>query len=283
MLHDHVHPHFNNAYISAVPRDDSPVLLFHGEAVAMEEGLQRFPRIDTLPDKHQPLQYLFSLEGSAYFLSSGQDLPPGCCWVPLREVRFNASKGNAFVAGIGHQLSMWYLRHQFCGACGQATQHAAAERMLFCPSCGQVYYPTLNPAVIVGIINGNKLLVTRIKGRPSHHQALVAGYAEAGETLEETVRREVWEETGLKVTDITYYKSQPWGFSSSLLVGYYARLEGSDIINPQDEELESAFWVDRDALTLPFDGISLTNEMITRFALKGSEGLLRPQTPPFTE
>ena len=85
------------------------------------------------------------------------------------------------------------------------------------------------------------------------------------ETLEETVRREVWEETGLKVTDITYYKSQPWGFSSSLLVGYYARLEGSDIINPQDEELESASWVDRDALTLPFDGISLTNEMMAKF------------------
>lgn len=283
MFNENIQYTFDNALISAQPRDDSPVLLFQGDSIALEGEAKRFPYLGTLHDRHQPLQYLFSIKGVTYFMAGMQELPPGCQWFPLREVRFKANRSNAFIAATGYQLASWYLRHRICGACGGQTRHATAERMLFCPACGQVYYPTLNPAVIVGVINENKLLLTRMKDRPSHHRALVAGYAEVGETLEETVRREVWEETGLRVKDITYYKSQPWGFSSSLLVGFYARLAGSDMINPQDQELEGAFWVERHQIDVPFDGISMTNEMIVRFAKMGSEGLLRQEIPPFVE
>lgn len=271
---------FNSQYTAALPRDGSFALLFEGDHIAMDQAASRFPRLDEIQGSRDSLVYLFSIGETVFFLADAP-LPPGMRWVEMRGVRFEAPREMAFAAATGQQLSLWYKRNRICGACGEKTQQSSKERVLFCPVCGQLYYPAISPAVIVGVIHGDSLLLTRMKNRPAHHRALVAGYAEIGETLEETVRREVWEETGLQVQDITYYKSQPWGFSSSLLVGYYARLSGSDVINPQDEELDSAFWVPRGELDVPFDGISMTNEMIVRFAKQGSDGLLRPETPPF--
>lgn len=96
--------------------------------------------------------------------------------------------------------------------------HSQKERMMECPSCGNQEYPVLCPAVIVGITNGDKIILSKYEGRRFKRYALIAGFAEIGETIEETVHREVMEEVGLKVKNLRYYKSQPWSFSSTLLL-----------------------------------------------------------------
>ena len=137
---------------------------------------------------------------------------------------------------------------------------------MICPKCGNHIYPRINPAVIIGIKNGDKLLLTKYRTGFSQN-ALVAGFTEFGETLEETVKREVKEETGLNVKNIRYYKSQPWGIASDILAGYYCEVDGDDHIRMDQHELRYAEWVKREDIILQNKRYSLTNEMMERFKL----------------
>ena len=123
------------------------------------------------------------------------------------------------------QLYDWYRAHQFCGRCGAPAQQDAVERAMRCPACGGLVYPTISPAVIVAVTHGDRLLLTKYSqtARPGtvRNYALIAGFAEIGEPLEGTVRREVMEEVRLPVKNIRYYKSQPWRITRSLLSGFY--------------------------------------------------------------
>ena len=134
-----------------------------------------------------------------------------------------------------------------------------------CPSCGNHEYPVLCPAVIVGITNGDKIILSKYEGRRFKRYALIAGFAEIGETIEETVHREVMEEVGLKVKNLRYYKSQPWSFSGSLLAGFYCDVDGDPSITLDREELSVAEWFDRGSLPETPNLISLTGEMIECF------------------
>jgi NAD+ diphosphatase len=137
--------------------------------------------------------------------------------------------------------------------------------MLFCPDCGNMVYPKIAPAVIVGITDGDKILMTKYAGREYKKYSLVAGFCEIGEAAEDTVRREVMEEVGLKVKNIRYYKSQPWGFDSNLLMGFFADLDGVNEITRDETELAVAEWIERKDTVGMNDGISLTREMIDVF------------------
>ena len=119
--------------------------------------------------------------------------------------------------------------------------------------------------MIVGILNGDKLLMSKYAGRTYRSYALIAGFIEIGESAEQTVQREVMEEVGLKVKNIRYYKSQPWGFTDSLLFGYFCELDGDDTIRLDTNELSQAGWYTRDEITLEDDYLSLTREMILQF------------------
>ena len=116
----------------------------------------------------------------------------------------------------------------------------------------------------MAVTKGDALLVTRYRNGYNHN-ALVAGFTEIGETLEQTVAREVMEETGLKVKNIRYYKSQPWGIAQDILVGFFCEAEGDDKIRMDENELKYAEWVPRDEITLQPDSISLTNDMMKVF------------------
>ncbi len=137
--------------------------------------------------------------------------------------------------------------------------------MLRCPHCGNLIYPKIAPAILVAVTHGDKLLMTRYQGEPTRGYALIAGFTEIGETAEDTVRREVMEEVGLRVKDIRYYGSQPWGMDSNLLMGFYARLDGEAEIHMDRQELSQAGWYRRDEISLRPDGYSLTNHMIQAF------------------
>ncbi|MBR0328228.1 MAG: NUDIX domain-containing protein, partial [Selenomonadaceae bacterium] len=128
--------------------------------------------------------------------------------------------------------------------------------------CGLIEYPKISPAVIVAVTDGDKLLLTRYADRPYRGPALIAGFVEIGETLEDTVRREVLEEVGLHVKNIRYYKNQPWSFTDTMLVGFYCDLDGEAEIHLDRNELCEGVWMDRSELPVRENDVSLTAEMI---------------------
>lgn len=216
----------------------------------------------------QRFRYLFSLEQERFFLYIGEaDIEiDGYAYVNSSVFRTRLHpKARCFAALTGFHLYKWYRANRFCGGCGELREHDAKERMLRCPKCGSMVYPTISPAVIVGVCDKDRLLMTKYKGKERGGYALIAGFVEIGEMPEDTVRREVMEETGVRVKNIRYYRSQPWGYSNSLLLGFYADLDGSDVITMQEDELGVAEWVDRTSIPTSYDGFSLTNEMICRF------------------
>ncbi|MBK5261716.1 MAG: NAD(+) diphosphatase, partial [Peptostreptococcaceae bacterium] len=157
----------------------------------------------------------------------------------------------------------------FCSRCGEPTKPSEKERMLYCEKCGMTVYPTISPCVIVGVYDGDRLLMTKYANREYRNYALIAGFSEIGESLEQTVRREVMEEVGLRVKNILYYKSQPWPFTDTLLAGFFAELDGDDTIKLDEEELAIGVWMPREDIPEPENNISLTGEMIEVFRTKG--------------
>ena len=250
--------------------DDSVIMMFRdGKLLSDFTGDEIiFPKAGEVdPDIVQQAVYLFTVDETAFFLViDGPEEMQGYVYRSVRELRKfkTASTKGLFAAFTAYHLSTWYDTNRFCGRCGNRMIHDTVERAMTCPACGNKVYPRINPAVIIGVRNGDRIMITRYRTGYAHN-ALVAGFAEIGETLEDTVRREVMEEVGLKVKNITYYKSQPWGMALDLLVGFLCDLDGDDTIRMDENELKYAEWVKRDELELEPNDISLTNEMMKMF------------------
>ena len=138
--------------------------------------------------------------------------------------------------------------------------------MMYCDHCHAMEFPKISPAVIIGLTHKNRLLLSKYAGRTYKKYALLAGYTEIGETVEETVSREVMEEVGLPVKNIRYYKSQPWPFSSTVLMGFFCDLDGDDeTVTLDANELALAQWFERDEIPVTPSRDSLTNEKIMAF------------------
>ena len=224
-----------------------------------------FPVVSDFPSSKSV--YSFSIDKQKYFLiQEAAKIPEGFSYYDLRELRrlLLATNKEIFAAYSAFHLWKWYNANRFSGCCGKPTVRDTVERALICPECGAKIYPRINPAVIIGIINGDKILITKYR-KGYAHNALVAGFTEFGETLEQTVEREVMEEVGLKVKNIRYYKSQPWGMAEDLLAGFYCEVDGDDKIKMDEGELKYAEWVSRDAVELQPNDYSLTNEMMKLF------------------
>ncbi len=267
MLQDIQPWHFDNAFRQASPDENSLTVFIKDNAVLVketEEGIA-FPRYGELAPPNAQYTYLFSLDDTAFFLSPAAEPQGDYDYHNMMEFRGKRPKHLAYAAAVACHLHNWYSRNRFCGRCGAEMVHDQKERMMRCENCGNMVYPRISPAVIVGVTDGERLLMTKYSGRIYKRYALIAGFAEIGETIEETVHREVMEEAGLKVKNIRYYKSQPWPFSDSLLMGFYCDLDGSDTITLDTNELECAEWIDRKDIDVEADGISLTNEMIVAF------------------
>ena len=144
-----------------------------------------------------------------------------------------------------------------------------------CPGCGMTEYPKISPAVIIAIIDGDKILLTKYAKRRYKNYALVAGYVEVGESFEDTVNREVMEEVGLRVKNITYYKSQPWSFTDTMMIGFFAQLDGDNKITRQEEELAEAGWFHRDEIPESDTKLSIGQEMIDLFKSGKSDMLFQ--------
>ena len=216
--------------------------------------------------------YLFSIDNIKYFLIPEQnEIPEGLSnfdfYTPrqLRDMPLD-SNVDIFAVFSAYHLWKWYDDNKFCGHCGKPLVHDTLERALYCGECKSKIYPRINPAVIIGILNQKKDKILITKYRTGYaHSALVAGFTEFGETLEQTVEREVMEEVGLKVKNISYYKSQPWALAQDILAGFFCEVDGDETIKMDESELKYAEWVSRDEVELQPNDYSLTNEMMKMF------------------
>ncbi len=163
----------------------------------------------------------------------------------LRRVMTWLSPRDAELAASGRALFEWHRSHKFCANCGAPSDMVQAGWQRGCPSCGRQHFPRTDPVVIMLITHGNSVLLGRSPGWPEGMYSLLAGFVEPGETLEAAVRREVFEESGIKVAEVGYLASQPWPFPASLMVGCWGRAVSQEIsIDPQ--EIEDARWVSRE-------------------------------------
>ena len=301
MIQDIYPSRLNNQYTAYSPVDEDIVFFFQGSSLLAkyedEETLvypqyKEFVKGITLQENKDSVDnytfiYLLSVDDTRYFLAEkkgellkGQYIGEmadasihkeyaavveGFDFVGVNSFRKAKPKATAFAAITAYHIYGWYRDNHFCGRCGGHTVHDSKERMVRCTSCGNMIFPKICPAVIVAVTDNDRILLTKYAGRMYRNYALIAGFNEAGETLEQTVEREVMEEVGLNVKNIRYYKSQPWGLSGSLLSGFFCELDGDDKITLQEDELSLGTLVKADELDLEDDGISLTREMIIKF------------------
>ena len=165
-------------------------------------------------------------------------------WLDLRSAAAHWPAFEANVFAQARAVLHWRARHRFCGACGSAVRAMRGGWQAHCDACGLDHYPRTDPAVIVAITDGERLLLGRQASWPPRRYSTLAGFVEPGETLEQTVAREVMEEAGVRIRRSRYLASQPWPFPSSLMLGFIAEAE-PDPPQPADE-LEDARWFSRD-------------------------------------
>lgn len=189
--------------------------------------------------------------------------------VSIREYLDHPEPGLTQLIIRASELLTWRENNRYCGKCATAMEQQEVEPAMKCPSCGHMVFPTLSPAVMVRIEKDKKILLARNSNFSSPIFSLIAGFVEAGETLEDAVHREVMEEVGLEVENLRYFHSQSWPMPHTLLAGFIADYKGGEI-RPDGEEIVEALWGDpRDAIAQPRKG-SLAYEMIHDFIEQGN-------------
>lgn len=184
--------------------------------------------------------------------------------IGLREIYNNIEEDLFWLAGRAFQIMNWNRNSKFCGKCGTKTVHDPSDCSKKCPNCGLSIYPKISPAIIVAITKENKILLAQNNRFKNKFYSVIAGFVEPGETLEECVLREVKEEVGLDVKNIKYFKSQPWPFPDSLMVGFTAEYSSGEIILDENE-LCDAKWFAVDNLPEIPGSISIARKLIDWF------------------
>jgi NAD+ diphosphatase len=190
--------------------------------------------------------------------------PPGMVTKGLRDLYGSLEEDFFALSGRAFQIVEWDRTHQYCGHCATKMIQLPNQRAKKCPNCRLVNYPRLSPAVIVLVTRGEQILLARAHRFKEPMYSVVAGFVEPGESLEETVIREVQEETGILVKDIRYFGSQPWPFPNSLMIGFTAVYASGDIIIDQ-RELVDAAWFDRNNLPPIPPKLSIARKLIDSF------------------
>jgi len=276
MLHDIKPKSYHVEYSISEPKPEDTIIMFDADEVCcrLDGNETTLPKLCEFSEMSSiKTQYLFSIDDERYFMpvtdksakTAAISIPDGYQKQSFGIFRTIRPQHLAFAVITARQLCQWYDENKYCGGCGEEMAHAEHERAKICKKCGITVYPKISPVVIVAVTRGEDLLVTRYRDRPVNFYALVAGFVEIGESLEDTVRREVLEETGIRVKNLRYYKSQPWGFSSSLLSGFICELDGDPLITLDENELSEALWLPRGEIPPANNEIALTAEMMEAF------------------
>ncbi len=188
--------------------------------------------------------YIGSLDGYPCYAArfpEDEVIPDNMEFVGLRQLYEKLDEIMLQAAFRAVQIVAWDETHRFCGVCGEATEKKSDEHAKVCPKCGHTSYPRLSPAVIVAVTKGDKLLLASSKNFTTGMYSVLAGFVEAGETLEECVKREIREEAGIEVTNVKYFGSQPWPFPNSFMLAFTAEHERGEI-KIDDNEIADARW-----------------------------------------
>jgi NAD+ diphosphatase len=209
-------------------------------------------------------QYLGVLDGKHCFsteLPPDVKVPEGMNFMDLRSAYSIMDEDLYLIAGRAIQIVSWDQTHQYCGRCGRKTEYVQGERAKKCPACGFMSFPRLSPATITAVIKGKQILLTQYAAFRGNMHTIVAGFVEPGETLEECVKREVLEETGVNVKNIRYLGSQPWPFPNSLMIGFLADYESGEI-KADGKEIARADWHDLNNLPELPPGMSIARRIV---------------------
>ncbi len=218
--------------------------------LGVEEGIGLFAQdiSDWEPD--------LTVQSTGFFdpaLQLHPDLPDGVAFADLRSAMTALSPREAELAATAKALCDWHARHRFCAACGAATEPQQAGWQRGCTGCEAKHFPRTDPVVIMLVTRGNAVLMGRSPGWPEGMYSLLAGFIEPGETVEAAVRREVFEESGIRVGAVRYLASQPWPFPASLMLGCAGEAL-TDAITVDPVELDDALWVSREDMVTVLSG-----------------------------
>jgi len=258
----------------------SPSLAFaYCDTKLIVMGDEAAPAIPTLDAIHGAgidgiRHYLGELAGVAcvaVVLANDYVPPPPFRLSGLRALFFRLPEPLLAIAARAFQVAEWDRTHRFCGRCGTPTRDKAGERAKECPACGYVAYPRVSPAMMALVTRGNELLLARANRFPQAMYSALAGFVEPGETIEDCVRREVREEVGIEVEDITYFASQSWSFPHSLMIAYTAIYAGGEL-RPDGTEIADVRWFPVDALPNMPPSLSIARRLIDATAARLRNG-----------
>lgn len=272
MLHEIFPKKLHIEYVERNAEREDYVLNLMRDRVLVHDDADNLslPTVGELEIDKEKLRFLFRIDDACFYMNEEEKMPEEFgryTYAVINSLRRHKPQEMSFAVQLSFRLATWYKNSAYCGRCGAKTRHSENERALVCPECKNRIYPMICPSVIVLIKDGERALLTRYQATHNFYRnyALVAGYVETGETPEEAVAREVMEEVGIKVKNITYYNSQPWPLSGALLLGYVCDLDGDDTITRDEGELEEALWINRDELPDRSKDVSLTSDMIEAF------------------
>jgi NAD+ diphosphatase len=268
-----IFPHrFDNHYQAGKKMEENDLVLhFNGNSLLLKTNGDEFdlPQKKDFPEitDKTACTFLFTLNTVSCFLvwDNLKVEDPRFIYQEINFFRTAKQKEVAWIGIVGFHLRNWYVEHKFCGKCGTKTDYKPDERAMICPACHTLFFPKISPAIIVAITCNDKILLARNANFTGGWYSLIAGYVDVGETLEETVKREVKEEVGLEVKNIRYYKSQPWPLSGSMMVGFIAEADDNQAISIDNKEIVAAAWFTKENLPNHSSNISIAGEMIEKF------------------
>ena len=298
MIHEIYPQKYNPLYINRVITDDDYLLNYEEDGILVKREGEKI----SLPKSCDYQQicglkagqindntwYLFEISGNYFYEATNlpqkikddlifyrklEDLPeqrknagPELFYLRIHRFRELDPVYMVFAGATGYHMRNWRRVSSHCGCCGAPTVPSETERAFICTKCGYTTYPTIAPAVIVAITNGDKILLVRNLRRPKNVRLeLVSGYVEIGESFEQAVHREVEEEVGLKVKNVRLYKDQPWGISGAHMIGFVAEVDGDDTVIRQEDEISEAKWYLREEVPEYRNRLSVGSEMILKF------------------
>lgn len=245
------------------------VMLFNQHEIILQNDEENYSLPTTretselLPEK---LLYIGEISGTPCFVTNCEvnATPSKCEKMSFRESLKLLSRSELAAVLRGRQILFWEEQHKFCGACGTPTTFSTKETAKVCPQCNAIYFPRITPAVITAVFKGEQILLAHNSKFREGLYSLIAGFVEAGETLEQAVAREIYEEVGIEVKNIRYFGSQPWPFPNSLMLGFTAEYH-SGLVKPDGKEISNAGWFSKDQLpTIPSKG-SIAREIIDNY------------------
>ena len=270
-----------------IPGHDAPArvrdtaLLFAARGLELlvfeRPGADIIPTGADLPALAPEAHFLGTLEGRdcyAVAFPKEHTPPSGMKLVQARGLFMQVDETVFGIAGRALAIAEWDTNHRFCGRCGQQTSLVPGERARRCPACHTPFYPRISPAVIMLITRGDSMLLARNANFPGAFFSTLAGFVDVGESLEETVVREVHEEVGVEVKNLRYFGSQPWPFGRSLMLAFTAEYAGGDI-HVDGQEIAEANWFTADTLPKLPPSLSIARRLIDTFLAQVKERAAR--------